>query len=105
MNEIIALRGTVHAMASCEQALANARSAQVAEVERVAECQAIAEAANTHELRRELNRVEAQSEAAHARLAEQARQEVALVQNVLTSAEGQSEQPQNRAQVLEQRLE
>eukprot|EP00969_Alexandrium_andersonii_P312672 13814883-Alexandrium_andersonii.AAC.1 len=58
-----------------------------------------------HELQREFNRVEAQSEAAQARLVEQARQEVALAQNVLTSAEGQSEQAQNRAQVLEQRLE
>eukprot|EP00969_Alexandrium_andersonii_P142333 6293249-Alexandrium_andersonii.AAC.1 len=33
-NEITALRETVHAIASGEQALANARSAQVAEVER-----------------------------------------------------------------------
>eukprot|EP00969_Alexandrium_andersonii_P227938 10066359-Alexandrium_andersonii.AAC.1 len=65
-------------MASGEQALADARSAQVAEVERVAEHRANAESANTHELQRDLNRAEAQSEAAHARLAEQARQEVAL---------------------------
>eukprot|EP00969_Alexandrium_andersonii_P041103 1802264-Alexandrium_andersonii.AAC.1 len=36
-NEITALRETVHAMASGEQALADARSAQVAEVERVPE--------------------------------------------------------------------
>eukprot|EP00969_Alexandrium_andersonii_P066854 2947696-Alexandrium_andersonii.AAC.1 len=62
-------------MASSEQALANDRSAQVAEVERVAEYRADAEAANMHELQRELTRVEAQSEVAHARLAEQARQE------------------------------
>eukprot|EP00969_Alexandrium_andersonii_P308509 13635835-Alexandrium_andersonii.AAC.1 len=65
----------VHAMASGEQALADARAAQVAEVERVAEYRANAKSANTHELHRELNRVEAQSETAHARLAEQARQE------------------------------
>eukprot|EP00969_Alexandrium_andersonii_P255870 11311151-Alexandrium_andersonii.AAC.1 len=105
MNEITALRETVHAMASGEQALANARSAQVAEVEHVAEHRANAEAANTNELQRELDRVEAQSEVAHARLAEQARQEVALAQTVLTNTEGQSEQVQSRAQVLERRLE
>eukprot|EP00969_Alexandrium_andersonii_P248291 10971817-Alexandrium_andersonii.AAC.1 len=75
MNETTALRATVHAMASGKQALADARSAQVAEVERAAEHRANAESANMHELQRELNRVEARSEAAHARLAEQARQE------------------------------
>eukprot|EP00969_Alexandrium_andersonii_P350809 15434017-Alexandrium_andersonii.AAC.1 len=37
MNEIFALRAAVHAMASGEQALASARSAQVAEVEHMAE--------------------------------------------------------------------
>eukprot|EP00969_Alexandrium_andersonii_P239278 10562759-Alexandrium_andersonii.AAC.1 len=62
-------------MASGEQALADVRSAQVAAAERVAEHRANAESANMHELRRELNRAEAQSEAALARLAEQARQE------------------------------
>eukprot|EP00969_Alexandrium_andersonii_P020906 914350-Alexandrium_andersonii.AAC.1 len=58
-----------------------------------------------HELQRELSRVEAQTEAAHVRLAEQARQEVALAQTVLANTQGQSEQAQNRAQVLERRLE
>eukprot|EP00969_Alexandrium_andersonii_P223858 9886459-Alexandrium_andersonii.AAC.1 len=58
-----------------------------------------------HELQRELNRVEAQSEAARARLAAQARQEVALAETVLTNTEGESELAQNRAQLLERRLE
>eukprot|EP00969_Alexandrium_andersonii_P105047 4635280-Alexandrium_andersonii.AAC.1 len=92
-------------MASGGQALANARSAQVAEVEQVAEAKANAYAANMRELQRELQRVEVQSEAAQARLAEQARQEVVLAQNVLAGAEGRSEEAQTRAQVLEQRLD
>eukprot|EP00969_Alexandrium_andersonii_P101090 4459476-Alexandrium_andersonii.AAC.1 len=70
-------------MASGEQALASARSSQVAEVEHVAEARANADASNMHELQRELRRVEVQSEAARARLAEQAQQEVTLAQNVL----------------------
>eukprot|EP00969_Alexandrium_andersonii_P283231 12521161-Alexandrium_andersonii.AAC.1 len=70
-------------MASGEQALANARSAQVAEAEQVVEHRVNAESKNVHELRREIHRVESQSETAHARLAEQARQEIALVQTVL----------------------
>eukprot|EP00969_Alexandrium_andersonii_P006446 279792-Alexandrium_andersonii.AAC.1 len=74
-------------MASGEQALANARSAQVAEVERMAEHRVNAEASNAQELQREPNRVESQSEAAQARLAVQARQEIALVQTVLSSTE------------------
>eukprot|EP00969_Alexandrium_andersonii_P096767 4272202-Alexandrium_andersonii.AAC.1 len=63
-NEITALRETVHAMASGEQAVANARPSQVAEVERAAEQRANADALNMHELRRELQRFEIQSEAA-----------------------------------------
>eukprot|EP00969_Alexandrium_andersonii_P239697 10581603-Alexandrium_andersonii.AAC.1 len=63
-------------MASSEHARANARSAV-----QVAEAKANADAANIRELQRELQRVEVQSEAAQARLAERARQEVALVQN------------------------
>eukprot|EP00969_Alexandrium_andersonii_P210261 9288278-Alexandrium_andersonii.AAC.1 len=70
-------------MASGEHAQANARSAHVAEVEQVAEAKANADALNTHELQSELQRVEIQSEAAQARLAERAQQEVTLVQNVL----------------------
>eukprot|EP00969_Alexandrium_andersonii_P228037 10071170-Alexandrium_andersonii.AAC.1 len=62
-------------MASGEHALANARSAQVAEVEQVAEAKANADALNMHELQRELQRVEIQSEAAQARLAERAQRE------------------------------
>eukprot|EP00969_Alexandrium_andersonii_P329036 14538930-Alexandrium_andersonii.AAC.1 len=85
-------------MASGEQALANARSAQVAEVEQLAEHRVNVEASNAQELQRELHRVESQSEAVQARLAVQARQEIALAQTVLSSTEGQSEQAQNRAQ-------
>eukprot|EP00969_Alexandrium_andersonii_P198956 8786012-Alexandrium_andersonii.AAC.1 len=85
-------------MASGERALANARSAQVAEVEQVAEAKANADALNTRELQRELRRVEVQSEAAQARLAERARQDVNLAQNVLAGAEGHHEEAQNRAQ-------
>eukprot|EP00969_Alexandrium_andersonii_P302127 13354931-Alexandrium_andersonii.AAC.1 len=66
MNEISLLRATVHAMASGEQAQANARSAQVAEVERMAEHRVNVEATNAHELQRELTRVESQSEVAQA---------------------------------------
>eukprot|EP00969_Alexandrium_andersonii_P279043 12332726-Alexandrium_andersonii.AAC.1 len=40
------------------------------------------------ELQRQLRRVEVPSEAAQARLAERAQQEVTLVQNVLAGAEG-----------------
>eukprot|EP00969_Alexandrium_andersonii_P036697 1608600-Alexandrium_andersonii.AAC.1 len=65
-------------MASGEQALANARSAQAVEVERMAEQRVQLVSVNVHELQRELSRVEVQSEAAHARLADQARQEIAL---------------------------
>eukprot|EP00969_Alexandrium_andersonii_P053675 2361681-Alexandrium_andersonii.AAC.1 len=70
-------------MASGEQALANARSTQIAEVEHVAEHRVNAESTNAHELQREPRRVESQSETAHARLAEQARQEIAPAQTVL----------------------
>eukprot|EP00969_Alexandrium_andersonii_P365177 15465638-Alexandrium_andersonii.AAC.1 len=58
-----------------------------------------------HELQRELWRVEVQSEVAQAHLAERARQEVTLVQNVFACAEGHHEEAQSRAQVFEQRLD
>eukprot|EP00969_Alexandrium_andersonii_P102188 4510283-Alexandrium_andersonii.AAC.1 len=56
MNEIFALRATVHAMASGEQALASARSAQIAEVEHLAEHRVNAETANVQELQESSNR-------------------------------------------------
>eukprot|EP00969_Alexandrium_andersonii_P268931 11886220-Alexandrium_andersonii.AAC.1 len=98
MNEISALHATVHAMASGEQALASSQSARVAEIEQLAERRVNVEASNAQGLQRELQRVESQSEAAQARLAVQARQEIDLVQTVLSSTEGESEQAQNRAQ-------
>eukprot|EP00969_Alexandrium_andersonii_P110381 4870643-Alexandrium_andersonii.AAC.1 len=64
----------------------------------MAEHRVTAEVSNAQELQRELSRVESQSEAAQARLAGQARQEIALAQTVLSSTEGQSEQAQNWAQ-------
>eukprot|EP00969_Alexandrium_andersonii_P036258 1588835-Alexandrium_andersonii.AAC.1 len=74
-------------MAHGEQALATARMAHVAEVEQVAEHRVNAEASNAQELPGELHRVVSQSEAEQARLAAQARQEIALVQLVLSSTE------------------
>eukprot|EP00969_Alexandrium_andersonii_P142768 6311874-Alexandrium_andersonii.AAC.1 len=87
MNEISALRATVHATASGEQALASARSAQVAEIEQLAEHRVNVEASNAQGLQRELRRVESQSEAAQARLAVRARQEIELAQTLLSSTE------------------
>eukprot|EP00969_Alexandrium_andersonii_P359882 15454142-Alexandrium_andersonii.AAC.1 len=97
MNESSVLRATVQARANGEQALATARLTRVVEVEQVAEHMVNAEASNAQELQRELHRVVSQSEAEQARLAAQARQEIALVQTVLSSTEGQSEQAHNRA--------
>eukprot|EP00969_Alexandrium_andersonii_P206642 9129373-Alexandrium_andersonii.AAC.1 len=92
-------------MATGEQATVSARSSQVAEVEHMAEARANADASNMRELQRGLRRVEVQSVAAQARSAEQAQQEVALVQNVFAGAEGRRGEVQNRAQILKQRLE
>eukprot|EP00969_Alexandrium_andersonii_P220168 9723793-Alexandrium_andersonii.AAC.1 len=64
-------------MANGEQALAAARLTHVAEVEQVAEHRVNAEASNAQELQRELHRVVSQSEVEQARLAAQARQEIA----------------------------
>eukprot|EP00969_Alexandrium_andersonii_P100838 4448248-Alexandrium_andersonii.AAC.1 len=71
----------------------------------MAEQRANADALNMHELQRELQGVEIRPEAAQTRLAEQAQQEIALVQNVFVDAEGRRGETQNRAQIPEQRLE
>eukprot|EP00969_Alexandrium_andersonii_P371609 15479911-Alexandrium_andersonii.AAC.1 len=101
VNEIAALRATVQAMTTGEQALANARAAHVAEVEQVAERQINVEVANAQGLQRELRRVESLAETVQSQVTEQSRQEVELVRNLLSSAEGQSEHSQNRARVLD----
>eukprot|EP00969_Alexandrium_andersonii_P041223 1807409-Alexandrium_andersonii.AAC.1 len=104
-NEIAALRDRVRAIASSESALANARAAQTAEIERRAVNRANADAMNMPELQRELQRVEVQSEAAEARLVQRLQQEVALVRNVFHDVERRRGEAQDRAQKLERRLE
>eukprot|EP00969_Alexandrium_andersonii_P012748 556200-Alexandrium_andersonii.AAC.1 len=77
--------------------MANSRAAHVAEIEQMAERQVNVEVANVHGLQSELRRFESQAETAHNRVVEQSRHEVDVVRNLLSSAEGQSEQSQNRA--------
>ena len=105
VHEIAALRARVQALSAGEQAMADSRAAQVAAIEQIAERHVNAEVANVQGLQSELRRVESTAETAQSQLAEQSRQEVDIVRNLLSSAEGQTELSQNRARLLEQRLQ
>eukprot|EP00969_Alexandrium_andersonii_P343442 15180610-Alexandrium_andersonii.AAC.1 len=78
VNEIAALRATVQALTTGEQAMANARAAQVAEIEQLAERRINVEVANAQGLQSELRRVESQAETVQNQVTEQSRQEVEL---------------------------
>eukprot|EP00975_Prorocentrum_lima_P024070 5065934-Prorocentrum_lima.AAC.1 len=64
VHEIAVLRARVQAMVNGEHAMASARTAQVAEIEQIAEQQINAEASNALGLQQELQRVESRSEVA-----------------------------------------